>query len=139
MKTIAVASLAILLTACAATTPQQARDMAPERHYMFQVDADYQTTYRRILEAARNCYQANLITASQIVSGDLYPDTKSGTITVGMYGGLGASIYQVIDVRGLDDTRSEVNAIFPMGSVEKMGAWVKSKAEALAPTTATGC
>lgn len=129
MNTIAIASLAVLLSACAAGTPQQARDMGPERRYVFQVDADYQTAYRRILEAARPCYQANLITASQIVDGDLYPDTKSGTVTVGMVGGLGTSIYQVIDVRGLDGSRSEVTATFPSGPVDKMGSKVRAWAE----------
>lgn len=130
MKPIAIASLAVLLSACAAGTPQQAREMGTERRYVFQVDLDYQTTYRRILEAARPCYQTNMITASMIVDGDLYPDTRSGTVTVGLYGALGPSLYQVIDVHGLDGARSEVTAIFPIGPVEMRGIKVKGWAEA---------
>lgn len=132
MKTITIASLAVLLTACAAGTPQEAREMGPDRRYTFQVDADYQTVYRRILEAARPCYQTNLLTASMIVDGDLYPDARSGTVTVGMYGALGPSLYQVIDVRGLDGARSEVTAIFPVGPVDKRGEKVRGWAEAVA-------
>lgn len=135
MKTIAIASLAILMTACAASTPQQAREMGPDRRIVFEVPADYQTAYRRILEAARTCYQTNLITASQIVDGDLYPDDKTGTVTVGMYGALGPSIYQVIDVRGIEGGRSVVSAIFPVGPVKKMGGKVKDWAMA----AGTGC
>lgn len=126
MKRITIILVLSVLTGCAATTPQEARNMGPDRQYRFEVEADYQTAYRRIIEVARNCYQANLITASQIVSGDLYPDTKSGTITVGMYGALGPSLYQVIDVRGLDGSRSEVIATFPLGVVEKHGTKVKA-------------
>lgn len=135
MKTIAIASLAVLLSACAAGTPQQARDMGPERRVVFEVEADYQTAYRRILEAARTCHQTNLITASQIVDGDLYPDSRTGTVTVGLYGALGPTIYQVIDVRGIDGGRSEVSAVFPVGPVEKLGG----KVRAWATAAGTGC
>lgn len=119
-------TLLLALAGCAASTPQEARNMGPDRQYRFEVAADYQTAYRRILETARACYQTNLITASQIVSGDLYPDTKTGTITVGLYGALGPALYQIIDVHGLDPARSEVIATFPLGPVEKHGAKVKA-------------
>jgi hypothetical protein len=135
MKNTVLALLIPVLTACAASTPQQAREMGPERRYVFQVDADYQTTYRRILDMVRSCQQANFGTASQLVSGDLYPDTRSGVVTVGMYGALGASIYQVIDVRGPDGMRTEVTAIFVYGPVEKMG----QKVESWATAASSGC
>lgn len=125
MKTLLPVLLTCLLTACAATTPQEARNMGPEHRYAFRVDADYQTVYRRILEVERNCYQGNMITASMIVNADLYPDTKSGTISVGMYG-IATSIYQVIDVRGIDAARSEVSAVFPVGSAERWGKKLES-------------
>lgn len=118
--------MAATITGCASSTPQGARNLGPDRQYRFEVATDYQTAYRRIVETARACYQTNLITASQIVSGDLYPDTKTGTITVGMYGALGPALYQIIDVRGLDQSRTEVIATFPLGPVEKHGAKVKA-------------
>jgi hypothetical protein len=134
MKTIAIASLAVLLSACAAGTPQQARDMGPERRVVFEVEADYQTTYRRIVEAARTCYQG-MLNGSMTVNGDLYPDTRSGTVTVGLYGPFGPSLYQVIDIRGIDGARTEVMAAFPMGPVDKWGG----KVRAWATATGTGC
>lgn len=126
MKKLISIPLTALLAGCAASTPQEARQMGVERRYLFQVEADYQTAYRRILDVARNCYQYPLGTAMQLVNGDLYPDTRSGSITVGLYGALGPSFYQVIDVRGIDGARSEVVAIFPMGPVDKMGSKVKA-------------
>ncbi len=125
MKAPFLILLTCLLTACAASTPQQAREMSTERRYVFQVDADYQTAYQRIVDQARKCHQYPVGTAMQMVQGDLYPAKQSGTITVGLYGAFGPSLYQVIDVRGLDATRSEVTATFPMGPVEKMGGKVK--------------
>lgn len=115
-----------LIAGCAANTPDAARQMGPERRYAFQANADYQTVYRRILETARKCHQGSVGTAMQMVSGDLYSDTKTGTVTVGMYGALGPSIYQVIDVKALDDGKAQVVATFPMGPVERLGSKVKA-------------
>lgn len=117
---------ASLVAGCAASTPDAARQLGPERRYTFQVDVDYQTAYRRILETERKCNQYPLGTAMQMVNGDLYPDTKSGSITVGLYGALGPSIYQVIDVKALDGGKTEVVATFPTGPVEKLGSKVRA-------------
>lgn len=126
MKILTWILAAGLVAGCAASSPDAARQMGPARQYIFQADVGYQTAYRRILETARKCHQGSVGTAMQMVSGDLYPDTKSGTITIGMYGALGPSIYQVIDVKGLDGAKSEVVATFPMGPVEKLGSKVKA-------------
>lgn len=124
MKTLILIA-AGALTGCAASTPQEARNMEPARQYRFEVGADYHTAYRRILDAARNCYQGQVFTATMLVNGDLYPDIKSGTVTVGMYG-IASSLYQIIDVRGIDTSRTEVIATFPLGPVEKRGGKVKA-------------
>lgn len=119
MKTlIALATLA-LLTGCAASTPDEARSMGDDRRVVFTVPDGYQAVYRRMVEIQRRCYQANLITASMIVNADLYPDTRSGQITVGLYG-IAVQIHQVIDIQGLDDG-TRVTAIFPLGNVRKQG------------------
>lgn len=134
MKALLPISLIAILSACAAATPQEARNLGPEHRYSFEVAADYQTVYRRIVEVERDCYQGNMLTASMVVNADLYPDTRSGTISVGMYG-MATSIYQVIDVRAIDSDHSEVRAVFPTGSAEGWG----KKVEAWANGTAKNC
>ena len=114
------------LVGCAASTPDEARQMGPERQYSFKVDNDYQTTYKRVLDAARNCYQGPVGTAMMLVNGDIYSESKSGTVSVGMYGAVGASIYQVIDLKAIDSASTDVTAIFPMGPIEKQGFRVKA-------------
>lgn len=129
MKNIATASLAVLLAACAATTPQQLRAMGAENHISFEVEDDYQTIYRRLLEVERACYQVGMISATQIVNGDLYPDNRSGTITIGLYGALGPSIYQVVDIRGMDGARTLVDAAIPRKPndilIRKLKSWAE--------------
>ena len=137
MKKLITILLASLLMGCAASNPQQAREMGADRRYTFQVETGYQTVYRRILDTARKCLQYPVGTAIQLVNGDLYSDSRTGSITVGMYGAVGTSIYQVIDVRGLDDMRTEVIAIFPMGPVKKIGSKVKAWANGNSECSAT--
>jgi hypothetical protein len=125
MNTAMFAIIAATLAGCASSSPEDARNLGPDRKYSFDVAVDYQTVYRRIVDIARSCYQANLITASQIVNSDLYPGTRSGTISVGMYG-ISTAIYQVIDIQGDDAGTTKVTAIFPVGPIQKRGENVKA-------------
>ena len=126
MKTIAIAVLAVLLSACAATTPQQARDMGPEHRHIFEVNEDYQSVYQRILENSRHCQSGWLITATAQVTGDLYPNTRSATITAGIYGAFGPSLIDVIDIHGLEEHRTEVTVIFPVGNAKNLGKTIET-------------
>lgn len=108
--------------------------MGLERRYSFDVDADYQTVYRRIVDVERRCYQGSMITANMMVNADLYTEMKRGEISVGLYGVI-AQIHQVVDVSGLEDGRTSVTAIYPMGPVEKQG----EKLRAWATGSATDC
>jgi hypothetical protein len=127
MKIIFTILLASLLVGCATGSPQQLRnELGADRRYSFELDTGYQQVYRRLVDVMRCRYNGNMITASMLVNSDLYTDTRTGTISVGMYGGLGTVIYQVIDLRALDNGGTEVVAIFPSGSVQKMGEQVKA-------------
>lgn len=119
-KLILLLTLAIL-TGCVAGTPQQARLLGPEKRYSMQIDENYQTVYRRIVDVARTCYQVNLVTASQIVNADLYSDTRTATISVGMYGALGPQLYQLIDLKAIDDTHTTIDAVYPLGRPDLWG------------------
>lgn len=129
MRNLPMILLTSLLTACTVATPQAARELGPERRYIFQVDVDYQTVYQRILDLSRKCHQYPIGTAMQMAQGDLYPDKQSGTITVGLYGALGPALYQIIDVRAVGKATTEVAAVFPIGPVDKPGSRLKPWAD----------
>lgn len=122
MKKPMAALLAALLAGCAASTPQEAREMAG-RTVVFTLDEDYQSVYRRLVDVERRCFQTNLITASQMVNADLFPDTRTATISVGMYG-IAQAIYQVIDLSGME-SGTRVTAAFPVGNLEAWGDKVR--------------
>lgn len=129
MKTLLSILLLGVLVGCAASSPEEARELGPDRRYVFQVDRSYQKVYQTILDNARKCWQGPVGTAMQMVNGDLYPDSRTGTISVGMYGAMGPQLYQVIDVRGTEGDRTEVVAMFPFGPVDKLGPRLKVWAE----------
>jgi hypothetical protein len=88
-----------------------------------------ETVYERILNLSRKCHQYKLGSAMHLVSGDLYPKKRLGTITVGLYGALPTALYQVIDVQAIDDNDAEVTAIYPIGPVQKFGSQLRSWAD----------
>lgn len=118
-------TLLVSLSGCAPTTAAGVREMGAERQVVFVTQENYQPVYRKILEQARKCYQTGLITAQMMVQGDLFHDTRSGTITVALHGGLGVDTYQVIDVFALDDTQTKVSAHYSIGSVEQQSQLLK--------------
>jgi hypothetical protein len=125
------------MAGCAPTTAVGVREMGPERRYEFVAPENYQPVYRKILEQARKCHQTGLITAQMVVQGDLYHDTKSGTITVALHGGLGVDTYQVIDVAAIDEQQTRVVGHYSLGPVEKIGdtlkEWVLENSKECAP------
>src|SRR5690606_29081674 len=115
----------LMLAGCAPATLQGVRDLGPEKAYSFTAPQNYQAVYRKTLDQARKCHQGGMITAQMVVQGDLYHDTKSGTVSVALHGGLGVDTYQVIDVAAIDDKSTSVKAFYSMGSVQKQGALLR--------------
>jgi hypothetical protein len=112
MKLVAPLFIAWLaLTGCAAPSPQALREK-PAGKVAFEIDRNYQPVYRAILDRARPCYQGGMITAQMIVQGDLYHDTKSGTVTVALHGALGIDNYIAIDVKAVNDGRTRVETFY---------------------------
>lgn len=127
MKKMMIVLLAGLLAGCATGSPQQLRnELAADRRYSFELDANYQQVYRRLVDVMRCRYTGNLITASTQVNSDLYTDTQTGSISVGMYGALGAQIWMVVDVRGLQNNHAQVIVMSPRGKVDALGEQVKA-------------
>ena len=100
---------AVFLTvaACAPSTIEGLRN-DHANSYEFQVNEDYQSVYRKILSAARRCYQTGLITAQMVVQGDLYSDTRTGSVTVALHGGLGVDTHMAVDVSALDEEGTQI-------------------------------
>ena len=125
MKHIAIILLSIAVSACAPSTAGGVRAMGPSRQVAFEVSENYQQVYRKILEPARKCWQAGLITAQMVVQGDLFHDTRSGTITVALHGGLGVDTYQVIDISAIDEQHTKVVGHYSLGPVAQYGQILK--------------
>src|SRR3990172_2414470 len=129
MRAFLAVSLMLLigggLYGCAPSTAAGVRAMGPERQFVFIAPENYQPVYRKVLDQARKCFQMGLITAQQVVQGDLYHDTRSGTITVALHGALGVDTYQVIDVSAIDDNKTRVIGHYSIGPVDKYGQILK--------------
>lgn len=122
---IAILATLALLAGCAPATMQGVRDLGPDKAYQFDVAQNYQQVYRTVLDQARKCHQAGMITAQMVVQGDLYHDTKSGTVSVALHGGLGVDTYQVIDMQAKGESVTSVKAHYSLGSVQKQGDLLK--------------
>ena len=130
-------SAGINLSGCAPSTAMGVRQMGPERQYAFTAQENYQPVYRKVLDQTRKCHQYGMITAQMMVQGDIFHDTKSGTVTVALHGGLGVDTYQVIDIKAIDDQQTRVIGHYSVGPVEKYGStlkeWVLENSEECGP------
>lgn len=126
--------LVALVTGCAPATFGELRKKPGGGEASFQATQNYASVYRTILTNARKCYQGGAITAQLIVQGDLYPDTKSGEITVALHGGLGVDTYLGIDIKAIDDGNTTVKMYSALsswsGSMKTIQAWVEGKSTA---------
>lgn len=95
------------LAGCAPATMQGLREK-PHGQTKFEVQRSYQSVYRTVLNNSRKCWQAGLITAQMIVTGDLYSDTRSGEVTVALHGGAGVDTYFGVDIKAVAEDRTEV-------------------------------
>lgn len=118
---LAVLAAGVLLGGCAPATVRAARKMGPEHRYSFVAPKNYQAVYRKVLEQTRNCHEGMRALAQQVVTGDLYHDTKAGTIVVSLRAGYGVDIFQVIDLQAIDDSHTKLTAVYPLGPVTKLG------------------
>ena len=128
--------LALAIVACAPATIEGLRNNHANR-YTFQVNENYQPVYRKILSAARKCYQTGLITAQMVVQGDLYHDIRKGNVTVALHGGLGVDTHMAIDISSLDHEKTEIvvfNAISTWNSAaQAVREWVEENSIACRP------
>lgn len=94
--------------ATAPPTADGVRSLGPESQFVFIVPEEYQSVYRIILGEMRKCFQMGSMDFQSMVQGDIYQDTRSGTITQTIHGGFSNSMYQVIDVMAIDNNQTRV-------------------------------
>lgn len=116
MKTVIFTLLFISLSACTPNTAGGVRSSQSSKIITFLFDENYQPVYRKILEQSRKCNETGMITAQLLVKNDLYTDIKQGTISVELHGALGVNVYQVIDVKYLEENKTEVKVYYAMAS-----------------------
>ncbi len=120
--------LLISLSACTPNTAGGVRASQSSKVITFVADDNYQPIYRKILEQSRKCNEMGLITAQMIVKNDLFTDIKQGSISVELHGAAGVNVYQVIDIKYLDENKTEVKSYFAMASharhAETIRKWV---------------
>lgn len=107
--------------------------MGEARQVSFIAPENYQAIYRRIIEMERKCWQSGLITAQMVVSGDLFHDIKTGTITTALHGGLGVDTYRVTDIVSIDENNTKITGFYAVGPAAQYGQilkeWVLNKSE----------
>lgn len=128
----AVLACLITIGGCAPATVQELRADHAGKH-AFEVEENYQAVYRTVVTQARKCHQTGLITAQMVVQGDLYPDIKSGHVSIAVHGIGGVGTIAAVDVAALSDARSRVDTFYTFSSwtdfpplVEE---WVKDKSQ----------
>lgn len=128
MKLQVLIIIFFLLGGCAPGTAQGLRDKYSGK-FVFKVDENYQSVYRKIVTQARNHFQTGLITAQMVVQGDIYTDIKSGNVTIALHGGLGVDTYMTIDINALSDNQTRVTTYYALGtwesSAKAVEEWVK--------------
>ena len=105
----------VVLAGCAPATIEGVRQ-APAGHETLVLDQPYQQVYRTVVTNARRCYQTGMVTAQMVVTGDLYTDTQTGQVTVALHGGLGVDTYMGVDIKALDDKRSQVDTFVSLST-----------------------
>lgn len=127
MKILFTTFFAILIAACAPSTIEGLRENHANS-YTFDVDENYHLVYRKILSTAQKCHQKGMITAKMMVDGDLNQDSKYGSITIALHGGLGVDTHMAIDVSALGDKKTKIivfNALSTWNSfAQAVRAWV---------------
>lgn len=63
--------------------------------------------------------------AQRIVQGEIYQDTKSGTINLAAYAGFGADMILVVDISAINDNQTKIITHYSRNSLKRYGQVVK--------------
>ena len=113
------------LSGCVSSTAGSVRKMGPEYQFSFIAQENYQSVYRKILEQMRECYSGQIMSTRSTVQGDIFLDTKSGTIMGSTHNNISGGVHQVIDITALNEQKTSVVAYYSRGTVENRGLALK--------------
>lgn len=129
MKTQIMIVLAGALLAGCAMTPDGLKEN-PENKASFRAADGYQTVFKRIVDANRECAPVPLLPLGQVIAdAQLFSDLKLGTLTLGA-SGVGTQIYQVIEVQEIAPSESLVTlyaAARRDGALARLKKWANGE------------
>jgi len=115
----------MILSGCAPPTANVVRELGSKSQYIFEAEDNYQPVYNKILNQAQKCFEVRKFSTEFVVRGDLYNETKYGTVEVVLYGILAADTYQVIDIYAVDDNNTLIIGYYSLGQTDKYGPVLK--------------
>jgi len=124
---VLLAAAAAFLSACAPATVEGLRQ-EHAAHRTFEIDRNYQTVYRAILDQTRKCFAGG-----RVVEGDLYTDRKSGHVALVMFGD--REVLMAADIVAQGDGRSKVDVY----AAPRSWAWIAGRVEEWVRDGSTDC
>lgn len=119
-----VISLAVL-PACAPKNIKDLKGKNLNNKHEFIVNDNYQPVHRKLLDQAKECWSTYLLTAQYVVQNELYPDTKTATISSEFHSAFGTEVYKLIEIREISEKQTQVITYWHRGNSEKLGEIVK--------------
>ena len=103
---IVLGSVFLALTSGCTVTANDVRKVEPENKITFTAPANYLTVYRKVTEAARNCYRLPVLAST-------YTDTKTATIFSQASGNGVNAVMWVVDLSQIDEQQTKVSFYYP--------------------------
>lgn len=125
MSRIALGLLASAMLSGCASTPDGLK-ANPDNRKATTVAVPYQLAFKRITETHRECAMSPLLPIGQVINdARLYPDLKSGTLTLGA-SGFGTQIHQHLEIAAKGDSATELvlfAGIRPQAFLDRYARW----------------
>lgn len=130
MSRIALGLLATALLAGCASTPDGLK-ANPDNRKATTVAVPYQLAFKRITETYRECAMSPLLPIGQLINeAHIYPDLKTGTLTLGA-SGFGTQIHQHLEIAAKGETSTELvlfAGIRPQAFLNRYARWATGSA-----------
>jgi len=120
----AVIACTLALVGCA-STPEGLK-ANPDNRKATTVPVGYQLAFKRITETLRECSSSPLLPVGQSLNeARLYPDLKTGTLTLGA-SGFGTQIFQHLEINAANESSTELvlySAAKPQANLDRYARW----------------